>query len=223
MKKIAIIVAGGTGTRMGSALPKQFLLLKNKPILWHTLNTFTKCLNGEIELIVVSHKDYFSLTEEVVQQLAKNTNVQIVAGGETRFDSVKNGLALVKEPAIIFVHDAVRCLVTKEMIEACYEQAVAVGSAVPAVPATDSIRIIDGNNSKVADRNTIRIVQTPQTFSSSILLPAFEQSYVPAFTDEATVVEAYGKDITLIEGDFNNIKITRPADIVLAEQLLASL
>ena len=126
----------------------------------------------------------------------------------------------IKEESVVFVHDGVRCLITKDLIKNCYEQAILKGSAVPAVSASDSIRIADGDKSVVADRDKIRLVQTPQTFTSEIILPAFEQEFSHAFTDEATVVEASGKEIFLIEGEYNNLKITRPIDLLIAEKIL---
>ena len=130
-------------------------------------------------------------------------------------------MQLVNEPAVIFVHDAVRCMVSTQLIQKCFEQTLEKGSAVPAIAATDSIRMIEGNTHRVADRNLIRIIQTPQTFMSTLLLPAFEMDYRDAFTDEATVVEASGKNIELIEGEYENIKITRPTDLLIAEKIIA--
>ncbi len=217
MKKIAVIVAGGTGSRMQSELPKQFLLLNNKTLLWHSINAFVNTYN-DIEIIIASHKDYIEKTKSTAAEFANKTTV--VAGGDTRFQSVKNGLNVIKDDAVIFVHDAVRCLVSKTLIERCYEQALAKGSAIPAVTATDSIRLGNNDEHKMTDRNNVRIIQTPQTFSSSILLPAYDTEYNEAFTDEATVVEASGKKVYLAEGDYNNIKITRPLDLEFASLLI---
>jgi 2-C-methyl-D-erythritol 4-phosphate cytidylyltransferase len=143
-----------------------------------------------------------------------------VAGGETRFHSVKNGLALVSEPSIVFVHDGVRCLVTADLIKRCYQQALEKGSAIPAVRATDSVRLIVSDSHQPADRDNVRIIQTPQTFQAQLLLSAFDRDYEEAFTDEATVVEAAGQKVWLIEGEYENIKITRPADLLVAETIL---
>jgi 2-C-methyl-D-erythritol 4-phosphate cytidylyltransferase len=158
--------------------------------------------------------------KEIVNGYFSKDRVQITTGGDTRFQSVKNGLTLVEEESIIFVHDGVRCLVSKELIQRCYEQAVEKGSAVPAIASKDSIRLITGNNSEPFDRNRAMLVQTPQTFQSKILLPAFDTEYKDGFTDEATVVEASGLNIHLIEGEENNIKITRPVDLLIAEKIL---
>jgi len=219
MKKIAIIVAGGNGQRMGTPVPKQFLLLQGKPLLWHTLNTFLLAYD-DLQVILVLPEEYMSKGEELKNFFNEKNRVTVTAGGETRFDSVKNGLQLVTEDAIVFVHDGVRCLVSKELIYRCCRQAAEKGSAIPAVAATDSIRIANGETSIVADRGQVRIIQTPQTFSSEIILPAFQQPYNPFFTDEATVVESYGKAVFLIEGDYHNIKVTRPVDLLIAEKIL---
>lgn len=221
MKKIAVIVAGGSGQRMGATIPKQFLLLNGQPLLYHTLQRF---LNTwlDISIILVLPAEHIKNGEEIVASLQANERVTITVGGDTRFQSVKNGLSFVKEPAVIFVHDGVRCLVSSKLIQDCYQQAIEKGSAIPAVAATDSIRILQGDGHHVIDRNLVRIIQTPQTFLSELLLPAFDRPYDHSFTDEATVVESSGKPIYLIEGEYTNIKITRPADLLVAEQIISS-
>lgn len=190
MKKTAVIVAGGSGIRMGTDVPKQFLHLKGKPIIWHTVQQFIYAYY-DIQIVLVLPASYLqeAATYFDAAQLA---HIQFVEGGATRFESVKNGLQAVKEPGVIFVHDGVRCLVSSELIRKCYEEALIHGSAIPAVTATDSIRLISGESHHVVDRNLVKIIQTPQTFLSSVLLPAFEQPYHASFTDEATVVEAAG-------------------------------
>jgi 2-C-methyl-D-erythritol 4-phosphate cytidylyltransferase len=218
MRKFAVIVAGGSGLRMGAATPKQFLLLQNKPLLWHTIQAFAHAF-ADIQIILVlpqAHIDFGKNIAEMFPEIA----IQVAIGGNSRFQSVKNGLAFVPKDAIVFVHDGVRCLITPYLIRACYAQALAKGSAIPAVAATDSIRIANGDNSVVADRNNVRIIQTPQTFLSNLLLTAFQQLYQDAFTDEATVVEAFGEQVFLIEGDYTNLKITRPIDLLIAERIL---
>jgi len=222
MKKIAVIVAGGTGLRMGAFIPKQFLILKGKPILWYTLNTFLEAYD-DLQIVLVLPEEHIERGKGLLETLNGKDRVNIVKGGITRFHSVQNGLAQITGDTIVFVHDGVRCLVSKRLIQNCYEQALEKGSAIPAVAATDSIRIVDGDKSSVTDRNHIRIIQTPQTFRSNIILPAFKQEYSNTFTDEATVVEASGINIHLIEGDYNNIKITRPADLLVAETILQEL
>ncbi len=218
MKKFAVIVAGGNGLRMGAAMPKQFLLLQNKPLLWHTVQAFVSAFT-DIQIVLVLPETHLDLGETIIEKF-NNTAIQIVSGGTSRFQSVKNGLSVVSKDAVVFVHDGVRCLITKQLIKACYEQAVEKGSAIPAVAATDSIRIANGDDSVVADRNKVRIIQTPQTFKSNLLLAAFEQPYQDAFTDEATVVEAFGEKVFLIEGNYTNLKITRPIDLLIAEKIL---
>jgi len=220
MKKYAIIVAGGNGTRMGTTMPKQFLLLQQKPLLWYTLDTFLHAFD-DIRIILVLPKENKEEGVKIIQTLNAAARVTIAEGGVTRFHSVQNGLALVTEPSVIFVHDGVRCLVTKDLIHRCYEQAVNKGSAIPVVTATDSIRIMEDEDHYVVNRNNVRIIQTPQTFRSHLLLPAFEQPYDESFTDEATVVEASGETVYLVEGEYDNIKITRPVDLLIAEKILS--
>jgi 2-C-methyl-D-erythritol 4-phosphate cytidylyltransferase len=202
---------------MGTDVPKQFLHLKGKPIIWHTVQQFIYAYY-DIQIVLVLPASYLqeAATYFDAAQLA---HIQFVEGGATRFESVKNGLQAVKEPGVIFVHDGVRCLVSSELIRKCYEEALIHGSAIPAVTATDSIRLISGESHHVVDRNLVKIIQTPQTFLSSVLLPAFEQPYHASFTDEATVVEAAGHSVRLIEGEYSNLKITRPQDLIVAESL----
>lgn len=219
MKKYAVIVAGGNGSRMGANVPKQFLLLDGKPLLWHTLSAFLSAY-ADLEIILVLPKNNAGEGRAIIASLKAENRIRIAEGGETRYLSVRNGLQLVTEPAIVFVHDGVRCLITHHLIHRCYEQALAKGSAIPAVTATDSIRIVEDAEHHVVNRNQVRIIQTPQTFQSKLLLPAFQQPMEEGFTDEATVVEANGEQVWLIEGDYNNIKITRPIDLVIAEKIL---
>ncbi len=219
MNKYAIIVAGGTGTRMGANLPKQFMLLKGKPVLYYTINTFLKAYD-DLQIILVLPAEYISIGQEIVNGYFTKERIQITSGGDTRFQSVKNGLALVKEESIIFVHDGVRCLLTKELIHRCYQKAMETGTAIPAISSKDSIRLLSNDESEAFDRNKVMLVQTPQTFQSKILLPAFQADYKEEFTDEATVAEASGIKVSLVEGEENNIKITRSVDLLIAEKLI---
>jgi 2-C-methyl-D-erythritol 4-phosphate cytidylyltransferase len=221
MNKYAIIVAGGSGNRMGSAVPKQFLLLHHKPVLYYTIKTFLEAYD-DVNLVLVLPEEYADLGREIIDAYFDYDRIQITSGGETRFHSVQNGLRLVQGDAIIFVHDAVRCLVSTDLIHRCYEHARQMGSAVPVTISKDSVRLLNEelNDNEVIDRNKVVLVQTPQTFHSRILQPAFEIDFKERFTDEATVVEAYGLKISLIEGEENNIKITRPVDLLIAEKLL---
>jgi 2-C-methyl-D-erythritol 4-phosphate cytidylyltransferase len=222
MKKVAIIVAGGSGQRMGSAIPKQFLSLNRKPLLAYTITTFLNAYS-DLQVILVLPREHVARGEELIKESLDASRIKVVTGGETRFHSVKNGLQLIKDPSIVFVHDGVRCLVSMQLIQNCYNQAVQLGSAIPAVAATDSIRIADEHGHQIIDRNKVRIIQTPQTFQSHLLLQAFEQHYSDAFTDEASVVEAAGQKVHLIEGEHRNIKITRQIDLYIAEKLLDEL
>ena len=218
MTKYAVIVAGGTGTRMGAAVPKQFMQLNGKPVLLHTIETFLRAY-ADLQIILVLPASFEEQGRQLILQTTTASRVQIVLGGATRFHSVQNGLKKINEASVVFVHDGVRCLVTESLIRRCYEQTIVKGNAIPAVAVNDSIRMVQGNKTKVVDRSRLLAVQTPQTFRSNILLSAFEQPYNEAFTDEATVAEAAGHEIFMIEGEKENIKITLPADLLIAEQL----
>lgn len=221
MEKYAIIVAGGMGRRMGSALPKQFLLLKHKPVLYYTIKAFLDAYE-DIKVILVLPDEFTDLGREIIDAYFDYGRIQLTSGGETRFHSVQNGLRLLEGEGIVFVHDAVRCLLTTALIHRCYEHALQMGSAVPVVRAKDSVRLLneEQNDNEVLDRTKVVLVQTPQTFHSRILRPAFEIDYKERFTDEATVVEAFGLKISLVEGEDTNLKITRPVDLLVAEQIL---
>ena len=219
MQTYAVIVAGGAGKRMGSALPKQFLLLKNKPVLYYTIDAFLKTVPG-IRIIVVLPEEHLELGKEIIDGFFDEQQIQLTIGGETRFHSVQNGLKLIGEESIIFVHDGVRCLISEELIQRCYATASETGSAIPATECRDSVRIITEDGNDPVDRTKLRLVQTPQTFHSKILLPAFAIDYKERFTDEATVVEAFGLKVTLVQGEETNIKITNPIDLLIAEKIL---
>ncbi|RYY57158.1 MAG: 2-C-methyl-D-erythritol 4-phosphate cytidylyltransferase [Chitinophagaceae bacterium] len=219
MKKFAVIVAGGTGTRMGTDLPKQFLSLHDKPVLYYTIQAFLDSYK-DLEIVLVLPVEHMDRAQEIIDGYFDKERIRLTAGGDTRFQSVKNGLALIEEESIIFVHDGVRCLVSKELIHRCYGQALEIGTAIPAVVSKDSIRFIMEDGNHVLDREKVMVIQTPQTFHSKILLPAYQIDFKDKFTDEATVVEAFGLKVSLVQGDDNNIKITRPVDLLLAEKLL---
>jgi 2-C-methyl-D-erythritol 4-phosphate cytidylyltransferase len=219
LKKYAIIVAAGSGTRMNNTVPKQFLLLNDKPVLWYTLNAFLGAYD-DLEIILVLAKEFFEKGNKIVQSTNFPERIKLVEGGETRFHSVKNGLKNIINDSIVFVHDGVRCLVTKAIIHRCCEAALKKGNAIPSVRSVDSIRIESENGNKIVDRNTVRIIQTPQTFLSNVLIKSFERDYNISFTDEASVVEQSGIKINLVEGDTRNIKITQPIDLIIAEKIL---
>lgn len=218
MQKYAIIVAGGAGVRMGGGIPKQFQLLKGKPVLWYSINAFVNAFE-DIHIILVIAEIYTARAESIVKEFP-GKKFSIAKGGETRFHSVKNGLNIVEENSIVFIHDAVRCLVTPDLIHRCYQETMQAGNAVPAIVATDTIRIETSEGNKQIDRDRVKIIQTPQTFFSDKLKSAFLQEYDPYFTDEASVIEKMGVKINLVEGEVSNIKITRPIDLLIAERIL---
>jgi 2-C-methyl-D-erythritol 4-phosphate cytidylyltransferase len=219
MKKTAIIVAGGTGQRMGATVPKQFLAIEGKSILLHTVSQFVAAF-WDINFVIVLPTEFIQEGQNLIATTGFTQQVQFAAGGDTRFQSVKNGLAHVDADAIVFVHDAVRCLLTPALIQSCYNQALEKGSAIPAVRSTDTIRIVEGAKHHLVDRENVMMIQTPQTFNAAILIKAFEQAYQPSFTDEANVLEASGTEVFLIEGEYENIKITRPLDLAIAAYIL---
>ena len=217
MKKYAVIVAGGKGERFGSDVPKQFLLLNGKPVLQHTLNAFSGLADA---IIVVLPAAQIPPWETLVKQYNINLPHTIVAGGNSRFQSVYNALQAINEDGIVAVHDGVRPLTTKALIENCFSQALLKGNAVASIALKDSIRELTEGSSKHVNRNNYRLTQTPQVFDIATLKNAYrapEQSY---FTDDASVAEAMGESINLIEGEDSNIKITVAADLKLAETLL---
>jgi 2-C-methyl-D-erythritol 4-phosphate cytidylyltransferase len=219
MVKYAIIVAGGSGSRMNSSTPKQFISLIGRPVLLHTVQIFLSAFD-EMQLIVVLPEQYFDIGSSILENASIKTRTKLVVGGNTRFQSVKNGLALVPQNAIVFVHDAVRCLVTVNLIHRCFDAALEHGNAIPAVPLSDTVRMETDEGAVVIDRAKLQIIQTPQTFFSNLLLKAFEQQYDPSFTDEATVAEKFGIKIHLIPGEDENLKLTRPIDLLVAENVL---
>lgn len=206
---------------MGTSLPKQFLLVNDKPVLYYTIRAFFDAY-ADIRIILVLPGDYIEMGREIIDAWFDPDQVQVTEGGDTRFQSVKNGLTLIDEEAIIFVHDGVRCLLTPALIRRCHDQALESGTAVPAIASKDSVRVLVEEGNEAIDRNRIRLIQTPQTFHSKILLPAFQIDYKDKFTDEATVVEAFGLKIALVEGEENNVKITHPIDLVIAADILNS-
>lgn len=215
-----IIVAGGNGSRMGAARPKQFMLLGGMPVLARTINNFAAALPGA-EIVVVlpaGHTDYW-------RNLAARFEVAphtLAEGGKERFDSVKNGLAALKRnPELIAVQDAVRPLGSQELIRRTVAAAAEHGTAVPVVEPVDSFRQTEGAASNVIDRRRLRIVQTPQVFRAELLLRAYDTQYRPEFTDDASVVELSGETVFLCQGERTNLKITTPEDRVVAEAILA--
>ena len=220
-KKYVIIVAGGQGLRMGSEIPKQFKVIGNYPILMHTLNTFYQYDNS-IHIILVlphSHQEYWN-------QLCKDYNFHIkhtvVSGGNTRFASVYNGLNIISEPGLIAVHDGVRPFTSQQVIANAFKKAELFGAVIPVIDVIDSLReIMPDKSSKSVPRQKFRAVQTPQVFRSDILKRAYTQTYNEWFTDDASVVESAGYSVHLISGNTENIKITTPQDLLLAEMFIS--
>ncbi|OKS85511.1 2-C-methyl-D-erythritol 4-phosphate cytidylyltransferase [Mucilaginibacter polytrichastri] len=213
----AIIVAGGTGSRMQSSLPKQFLLLNGKPVMMHTIEAFYNSTYHP-KIIIILHADFHEYWKTLCTKHQFNIPHQLVNGGETRFHSVKNGLDTIKDnDALVAVQDAVRPLTPIEVINKAYSQANAHGNAIVAVKSRDSIRQLKNGISQHLHREEIYLVQTPQTFKMALLQKAYEQPFDDTFTDDASVVERSGVKINLVEGSHANIKITFPEDIAIAE------
>jgi 2-C-methyl-D-erythritol 4-phosphate cytidylyltransferase len=220
-KRYAIIVAGGHGTRMNTPVPKQFLKLDGKPVLFHTINKFLDT-DPSIEIILVLPQDHVQHWEQLCAEYMFHKPVKIAYSGESRFHSVKNALEFVTEDGIVAVHDAVRPLVSSKTILATYKAAEMYGNAVPAIPINDSIRQIESTRTIAVDRARYCATQTPQCFRTDIIKKAYQQEYHYSYTDDAMVVEAMGEHIRLVDGNPENIKITSPKDLLIAEVLLKS-
>ena len=218
MKKYIIIVAGGKGLRMGGDIPKQFLPVCGKPVLMRTLEAF-HAYDASMRLILVlpvSQQAYWKqLCEEYQFELAH----EIANGGETRFHSVKNGLALVEEDGLVGVHDGVRPFVSQEVITRCYEEAASLKAVIPVIGVVETVRHLTEEGSETVPRDQYKLVQTPQVFDVTLLRRAYQQEYTDLFTDDASVVEALGEKVYLVEGNRENIKLTTPFDLKLAELL----
>lgn len=212
MRHYVIIVAGGIGKRMNSPLPKQFIEINEKPIIFHTIEKFL-AFDLSTQFIISLHKDYISLWEELLAAHNFSFNHQIVTGGEERFHSVKNALALVPNNAIVGIHDAVRPYVSQQTISNCFEGAKKHHAAIPVVHVTDTIRLVENDTSKTLERVNLRAVQTPQYFKSDLIKEVYKQDYSSKFTDDASVVEAKGYDVFLVEGNIENIKVTSQMDL----------
>ena len=219
-KRGVIIVAGGVGQRMGATMPKQFMMLGQEPILARTINLFSEAL-PKAELVVVLPEEHIALWRNLAARFDVAPH-KIAPGGKERFDSVKSGLAaLSDEVETIAVHDAVRPLATKKLIIRLALAAEKAEAVIPVVAPHDSIRQVEGENSHIVDRSLLRMVQTPQFFQAEVLRKAYSQTFSPLFTDDASVVEAAGHKIILAEGEEQNIKITTPIDLTIAEAIIA--
>lgn len=215
----AIIVAGGKGTRIKSKLPKQFLELTGKPILLHTLEAFYR-YSENITIVLVLPEDDFAIWNDICKKYNFTKPIILQKGGETRFQSVKNGLEKITGPGLVAVHDGVRPLVSEDIIGASFRLAAVHQSAVAAVRLKESIRMTDQDNTKAMDRSRFRLIQTPQTFSIDLIKQAYQLKEDVTMTDDASVVEKLGHTISLFEGSYENIKITTPEDLIVAEALV---
>ena len=220
MRKTVIIVAGGSGNRMKSDIPKQFIVLKSKPLLMHTIIAFFNYDNS-IEIVLVLPEKYISYWEKLVEEYSFSIPHKIVKGGEERFYSVKNGLDIT-ETDLVAIHDAVRPFVSNNVIEEAFKLAEIKGNAIPAVAVSESVRMLVKDGNKAINRNDIVLVQTPQCFKTDLIKKAYETEFKAEFTDDASVLEAMGEKIYLSAGNEMNIKITRPVDLLIAEVMAAN-
>ncbi len=220
MKKYAVIVAGGSGTRMGADIPKQFIEVGGKPVLMHTIEAF-KRYDSSLQIVLVLPESQFEYWQELCTKFEFKISHEIAKGGVSRFHSVQNGLSCIKEEALIAIHDGVRPFVSKQTLDNCFLMAIEKGNAIPVLDAYESVRLVDGVGSIAYDRDRVKLVQTPQVFDSKVLMIAYNQKFSPLFTDDASVVEANGGIINLVEGNRENIKLTTPMDLILAEAFLS--
>lgn len=221
-KKYALIVAGGSGSRMNSTIPKQFIRIHGKPLLMHTFDVFYR-FDKACEFIVVLSDAEIDHWRALCREFAFNVKHTVVAGGKTRFDSVKNGLKHIDDDGIVFIHDGVRPLVSLSTIDNCYKGALEKGNALPVISPSESVRELNHGRSKAVDRTRYFLVQTPQTFQVDVIKNAYNQEYQEKFTDDASVLESKGNSINLVDGNRENIKITFPEDLKIATILLSAI
>ncbi len=223
MKKYLLVVAGGKGLRMGGDMPKQFQLLGDRPVLMVTIERLY-AMDNSLQVVLVLPEEHFDLWRELCKQYSFQVPLQLATGGNTRFHSVQNGLAMIDdiEDAIVGVHDGVRPFVAQSVLDKAYREAWINGAVIPMIEIQDSLRHIVGGlgASEVVPRDRYRLVQTPQVFRLSLLRRAYEQRYVEAFTDDASVVEALGEQVYAVEGNRENIKLTTPFDMMVARTLM---
>jgi 2-C-methyl-D-erythritol 4-phosphate cytidylyltransferase len=219
MNKFVIIAAGGVGLRMKTDKLKQFIVLAGKPILMHTIQVFYN-YDKSIKIILALPSDHIKNWMNLCNKFKFEIKFTVAEGGRTRFHSVKNALELVDDEGYIAIHDAVRPFVSQNTISRCFDSAILKENAVPVIDINETTRIIGENYNKSIDRRKIKLVQTPQVFKCEDIKKAYEQNYKPDFTDDASVMESCGHKINLVEGNIENIKITRPFDIIIAETLI---
>jgi len=216
MEKIALIVAGGTGNRMSSKIPKQFMVIAGLPLLMHTIKKFWFFENS-MKIIVVLPEDHIKYWKKLCREYKFKIRHTIRTGGETRFYSVKKGLRGIKPGNLVAIHDGVRPLVSRNTIRRSFAKAEKTGAAIPVIDISESVRFVEGSQNQMVDRSKYKIVQTPQVFKSELLIKAFRKPFDDSFTDDASVVESIGHKISLVEGNPENIKITDRLDMVVAE------
>ncbi|MFN8887048.1 MAG: 2-C-methyl-D-erythritol 4-phosphate cytidylyltransferase [Cyclobacteriaceae bacterium] len=214
-----LIVAGGKGTRIKSVLPKQFLELNGKPILLHTLEAFYR-YSEKIKVVLVLPEDDFGIWKSICEKYDFTKPVLLQKGGDSRFQSVKNGLSILEGEGLVAIHDGVRPLVSSDIIGASFRLAAVHQSAVAAVRLKESIRMTDQDNTKAMDRSKFRLIQTPQTFDLQLIKKPYEITEAASLTDDASVAERAGHIISLFEGSYENIKITTPEDLIVAKALM---
>jgi 2-C-methyl-D-erythritol 4-phosphate cytidylyltransferase len=219
MDMYVVIVAGGSGKRMGAEIPKQFLELAGKPVLMHTIERF-KTFNNAIEIITVLPENQLRYWVDLQEKYSFTVPHTLVKGGSHRFFSVRNGLKFVNIPGMVAIHDGVRPFVSIDTIKRCFETAEKLGNAIPSISPTESLRILTDEGSLPVNRLHVKQIQTPQVFNAALIKKAYLQDYNPEFTDDATVLEKTGEKINLIDGNRENIKITNPEDLLISTVLL---
>jgi 2-C-methyl-D-erythritol 4-phosphate cytidylyltransferase len=222
MKKYVLIAAGGSGSRMNNPLPKQFAALGDKPLLFHTFSRFLSYA-PDMEFVLVIPEAYIDFWKEMCVDHHFHAKHRIATSGPTRFHSVKSGLRYVPDGSLVAIHDGVRPFVSLDTIARTFSNAEKYGSAIPIVTMNESVRVVDGAFSKSLNRRSLRAVQTPQCFQSTEIKKAYNTNYDESFTDDATVFEASGNRLFLVDGNQENVKITNPADLIYAEALLREL
>ena len=220
MKTFLVLVAGGSGTRMGTSIPKQFLEINGRPIIYYTLAKFFEAVE-QLEIIIVIHPAWKTELNDLLQRYFPEKKFHLADGGETRFHSVKNGLSLIDEESLVMIHDAARPFVSVETISRGIAETFRAGSAIPVISVSESLRKIDGIQSYAVNRNDFKLVQTPQCFMSDKIKLAYQAEFKESFTDDASVFEHAGFKVNLVEGNPENIKITQPSDMDFAEFLLS--
>jgi 2-C-methyl-D-erythritol 4-phosphate cytidylyltransferase len=219
MEMYVVIVAGGSGKRMGAEIPKQYLELEGRPVLMHTIERF-KAFNPDIEIITVLPENQLRYWIGLTEKYSFKVPLTLVKGGSHRYNSVKNGLKFVGVPGLVAIHDGVRPFVSIDTIKRCFETAEKLGNAIPSISPTESLRLLTDDGNTHLNRLLVKRIQTPQVFSSALIKKAYTQPYSPEFTDDATVLEMMGEKINLIEGNRENIKITNPEDLLISTVLL---